>query len=134
MENKPKKLDKRSKQYKDKQFTGLGDVVEAITEATGIKTAVKALFGEDCGCDERKKKLNEWFPFKVHNCLEEDEYLYLDNWFKTKRFQVNANEQNELLAIYNRVFNRKNVFTNCGSCVRNMVRDLEKIYHSYKTE
>jgi hypothetical protein len=131
MENKPKKLDKRSKQYKDKQFTGLGDVVEAITESTGIKSAVKALFGEDCGCDERKKKLNEWFPFKVHNCLEEYEYLYLDNWFKTKRFQVNANEQNELLAIYNRVFNRKNVATSCASCVRNMVRDLEKIYHSY---
>ena len=55
-------LDKRSKEYKDwkkaQKAEGLGDVVEKITEATGIKKAVKWLAGDDCGCDERKEKLN----------------------------------------------------------------------------
>lgn len=46
----------------DKQ-KGLGDTVAAITEATGIKAIVKALFGPDCGCDARQEKLNEWVPY-----------------------------------------------------------------------
>jgi hypothetical protein len=117
-----------------KKSKGLGDTIEKITEATGIKAVVKSMFGDDCGCEERKKKLNEWFSYKVANCLEENEYQYLKNWYTTKRLQVNANEQRELLLIYNRVFNRKNVFTSCGSCVRNMVRDLEKIYYEYKSD
>jgi hypothetical protein len=118
---------------KIKKSKGLGDTIEKITEATGIKTIVENIFGNDCGCDERKSKLNKLFPYKVVNCLEENEYQYLKNWYTTKRLQVNANEQRELLLIYNRVFNRKNVFTSCGSCVRNMVRDLEKIYYEYKS-
>ena len=38
---------------------GLGDVVEKITEVTGIKKVVEAVFGEDCGCKERKEQLNK---------------------------------------------------------------------------
>ena len=117
-----------------KKSKGLGDTIEKITEATGIKSVVKSMFGDVCGCEERKKKLNEWFSYKVVNCLEESEYEYLKNWYTTKRLQVNADEQRELLLIFNRVFNRKNVFTSCGSCVRNMVRDLEKIYYEYKSD
>jgi len=49
---------------KRKQITGLGDAVEAVTEATGIKAIVHAIAGDDCGCDERKKKWNELFPFQ----------------------------------------------------------------------
>ena len=49
-------LDKRSKEYKQwkksQKAEGLGDVVEKITEATGINKAVKWLAGDDCGCDE----------------------------------------------------------------------------------
>ena len=42
---------------------GLGDTVAAITEATGIKAVVKALFGENCGCAIRQEKLNELVPY-----------------------------------------------------------------------
>ena len=61
------KGDKRSKEYKawkakhEKASKGLGDTVEKITTATGIKKAVKFIAGEDCGCDERKEKLNKVF-------------------------------------------------------------------------
>ena len=44
-----------------KKATGLGDTIEQITEATGIKAVVELFSkatGIDCGCDERKAKLN----------------------------------------------------------------------------
>lgn len=41
---------------------GLGDTIEKITKATGIKTAVetitKSLDVEGCGCAKRKEALN----------------------------------------------------------------------------
>jgi|TARA_R110002012_G_scaffold40338_3_gene111155 hypothetical protein len=38
----------------------LGDLVEKITTYTGIKFLVKKIWGDDCGCDERKNKLNNF--------------------------------------------------------------------------
>jgi hypothetical protein len=46
---------------------GLGDTIEKITKATGIKKVVDTVanaLGEDCGCDARKELLNEMFPYK----------------------------------------------------------------------
>tara|TARA_R110000868_G_scaffold338779_1_gene599530 strand:- start:805 stop:996 length:192 start_codon:yes stop_codon:yes gene_type:complete len=42
---------------------GLGDTIAAIMEATGVKSVVKAIAGDDCGCDARQQKLNELFPY-----------------------------------------------------------------------
>lgn len=42
---------------------GLGDTIEKITKATGIKKVVDALSG-DCGCNKRKEALNKAFPYK----------------------------------------------------------------------
>lgn len=50
-----KKIDKRSKECKESQKSkGLGDTIEKITEATGIKKATKFLFGEDIEAVEIK--------------------------------------------------------------------------------
>ena len=49
-----------------KSMRGMGDVVDVITTATGIKKVVKAVSkatGTDCGCDKRKDSLNRTFPF-----------------------------------------------------------------------
>lgn len=46
---------------------GLGDTVEKITTATGIKRLVKTysnMTGKDCGCGKRKEALNKAFPYK----------------------------------------------------------------------
>lgn len=40
---------------------GLGDAIEKVTTATGIKKAVDTVSkvtGRDCGCGRRKEKLN----------------------------------------------------------------------------
>jgi hypothetical protein len=45
---------------------GLGDTIEVITKATGIKAVVDAgakVLKKDCGCQARKKQLNDLFPY-----------------------------------------------------------------------
>ena len=54
------------KPSKVKKPQGLGDTVENITKATGIKKVTDAVFGalnKDCGCKERQSKLNKLFPY-----------------------------------------------------------------------
>ena len=46
-----------------KEDKGLGDTIERITKATGIKKVVKSVMGDDCGCNERKDKLNKLIPY-----------------------------------------------------------------------
>ena len=47
---------------------GLGDSVEKITKATGLKTLTELLAEsmgkKDCGCNKRKEWLNKQFPYK----------------------------------------------------------------------
>jgi hypothetical protein len=46
---------------------GLGDSIEKITKATGIKTVVNKVsegLNIPCGCTARKEKLNKMFPYK----------------------------------------------------------------------
>lgn len=43
---------------------GLGDLVEVITEKTGIKKAVEKVTGKDCGCGKRRDRLNKLLPFR----------------------------------------------------------------------
>ena len=42
---------------------GLGDTIDKVTTATGLKKLVK-MRSEDCGGEERRQKLNEKFPYK----------------------------------------------------------------------
>ena len=46
---------------------GLGDTIEKITKATGIKKVVETVAkatGKDCGCKARKDALNRAFPYQ----------------------------------------------------------------------
>ena len=45
---------------------GLGDTIEKITKATGIKTVVDKVsdgLNIPCGCQKRKEALNNMFPY-----------------------------------------------------------------------
>ena len=117
-----------------KQAEGLGDTVENILEATGIAKVAKWVLGEDCGCEERKQKLNELWRYTKPECLTEDEYKYLDDFFTNLKSSVSPNQQRELLKIYNRVFKQRMQPTSCGSCVREIVNKLNKLYAIYKEE
>ena len=43
---------------------GLGDLVEKVTEKTGIKSLVEKVAGKDCGCNKRRDILNKLVPFR----------------------------------------------------------------------
>ena len=113
------------------QSEGLGDTVEKVLEVTGVAKLAKWVMGEDCGCTERKEKLNALFPYRKPECLLKHEHEYLDNWFKEKRYSMKPTEQKELLAIYNRVFKVNMQPTSCGSCLRDVMNKLETLYNSY---
>ena len=134
--------DKRTKAYKEwkKNFDavqenkskGLGDDIEKITEATGIKKLVKFIAGEDCGCDARKEKLNKVFRHNKLECLTEDEYNYLVELFAKNKNVLNNEEIKNLYEISNRVFSKNNKPSSCSSCVRTVVLRLKKVVDAYK--
>ena len=60
-------LKKPSNTLEPNASKGLGDTIEKITKATGIKSIVERAskaVGKDCGCGKRKEKLNNIFPYK----------------------------------------------------------------------
>ena len=45
---------------------GLGDSIEKVTKATGVKKVVETIskaMGKDCGCGARRDSLNRMFPY-----------------------------------------------------------------------
>lgn len=136
------KGDKRTKAYREwkanfeakqsEESTGLGDTIEKITEATGIKKAVKFIAGEDCGCDERKSTLNKLFPYKKPECLTEDEYKYLEEVFKIGSNTIPSAQQMKMNKIYNRVFHQNKKTTSCGRCFMSTYNELKTLMDQYK--
>jgi len=125
------KAEVQAAQVQKPESQGLGDTVEKVLEATGIAKVAKWILGEDCGCDERKAKLNELFPYKKPLCLEEDEHQYLHEFFLTMTERIKPTQQKQLLKIYNRIFQERNEPSTCSSCWVNYLNKLRKVYDQY---
>ena len=128
--------DKRTKAYKDwkanqeKASEGLGDTIAKVTEATGIKKAVKFIAGEDCGCDERQERLNRVFKYNKPECLNEEEYEYIADWIENGSNKLNSKQLKEMNVIYNRVFKKK---FRCQKCsAPRMMKELVTYFNDYK--
>ena len=113
---------------------GLGDTIEKITTATGIKKLVKWVAGKDCGCSERREILNKAFPYNAKDCLTETEYKWADNYFSSFRNTISRDDQRYMLNIHNRIFKSNKTESSCGSCVRELYNDVERLYKIYKDE
>lgn len=51
---------------KNMKSKGLGDTIEKVTTATGIKKVVETVAkaaGKDCGCGKRRDTLNRLLPY-----------------------------------------------------------------------
>lgn len=121
-----------------KQAKGLGDTIEQITEATGIKAAVEMFSkatGIDCGCEERKAKLNELFSYsRTVNCLTEKDYNTLTDLIAPSKNTLTQEEQKQLSDIYYNVFNYRLQLSSCGSCWAGKVKELRQVYNEYKVD
>lgn len=102
-----------------KPSEGLGDTIEKITEATGIKKAVELITGDkDCGCEERKKILNKLFPYNKPNCMTEQQ---LSQW-KTAAEEIKTTNtitpknQDIIIILLKEVMNLSISNDNCKSC------------------
>jgi hypothetical protein len=115
-----------------KKPKGLGDTVEAGLQAVGIDKVAKWILGEDCGCEQRKEKLNKLFPYKKANCLTENDYEYLTIFLDRKRNTILPTEQEIVLKIYNRTFNTNVGATQCATCWIDMIDELKKVFNSYE--
>tara|TARA_R110002110_G_scaffold107847_9_gene269735 strand:- start:4656 stop:5084 length:429 start_codon:yes stop_codon:yes gene_type:complete len=127
-----KKTTKKKSKPEVKKAEGLGDVVETVLEKTGISKIAKFLLGEDCGCEERKEKLNKMFPrYKKPECLIESEYKWLKGWYSQPRGRMKSKEQQDILLIYNRVFKTRQAFTTCASCLRDLNDRMRLVFDTY---
>ncbi len=120
-----------AKKQNEEPSTGLGDTVEKVLKATGIDKLVKFVAGEDCGCEERKEKLNKLFPYAKPLCLTEEEFNTLDAYFSKNTDTLTSEEQRSLIAINNRVLGQKLTFSTCSSCLRDLVSKCRVLHGEY---
>lgn len=114
--------------------SGLGDAVEKVTKATGIKKLVEMFTpeGEDCGCDKRKKALNKLRFRKTPLCLNVEEFKFLDELYQSNRGTIRPTESEKLIAIEERIFQKKYVDSlKCAPCIRQIYNDLKEVYQTY---
>lgn len=115
------------------QSKGLGDIVEDITTATGIKAAVdwfSEQTGIDCGCDKRKEMLNRLMPGRKPECLTADEYEFIK--FIDQRSEVNRDEQIKLNETYKRIFRENVQPTKCRTCINSRIAALMTVAKAYE--
>lgn len=109
---------------------GLGDTVENVLEATGVAAVAKAVLGDDCGCDKRKRWLNVAFPYAVPMNAEQ-KTLWETTFAHRKEGEVMKGADVQLLEqLYVSVLNRKRKVAGCGSCLASMLDELQKTYEA----
>lgn len=114
---------------------GLGDTIEKVIKTTGLDIFVK---GKDCGCDARKEKLNELFPYRFKaRCFTEDEYNSWKAFIEVRSIIITKEQIDYVCELYASVFNRP-VWYPCDTCnpkpIISMIDKLDLVYGTYTTE
>jgi hypothetical protein len=110
---------------------GIGDSIERITKATGIKKVVDKISevtGIDCGCEERKEALNKMFPYANVRQFTKDEMSIYESVLPRIKGTISGQDQATLVKLYNKVFNAKKETSSCGKCVQQTIAQLAKVY------
>ena len=115
---------------------GLGDTIEKITTTTGVKKLIEIFVdGEDCGCEERKQKLNVLFAYRLKaRCLTELEYNQWKEFISVRTIRLSTEQVNFICELYASVFSRQ-VYKPCSGCspapLISMIDKLDKVYNQY---
>ena len=136
LKNKQKTIIERieNQETQEQPSLGLGDTIAKVTKATGIDKLVKFIAGEDCGCEERKEKLNKLFRYKQPLCLTENEFNYLTEFQKVNNTTLTKQEGDEIATIWNRVFQSRKFYRPCTcnpKAWQDMINDLLIIHKEY---
>lgn len=152
-------LDKRTKEYKKWKVSketdvtynskGLGDIVEKVTEKTGIKALVKKVAGDDCGCDKRKDGLNKFSKEfldlfvarrKPKRCFTPELYQAYENYVKNRTVKHWKEKEIEMIIkAYAHVFaiqyHTRDLCRSCNGSAKllfKLTEELDKVYKGYK--
>jgi Fe-S cluster biogenesis protein NfuA len=143
-ENQSKPASKNGKTTrKPRKKKGVGDVVEDVLNSAPVKPvteAVKKLIwkdGEDCGCEERKEKLNNIFKrVKKPRCLTESDYIAMKQILPKINSYVDYGDMERIARAHASVFNYHFSGT-CSSCVsrnRGIINDMKTILKEYEND
>lgn len=138
---KPKRTRKRKAVTPAKEAPGVGDMVEKVTKATGIKNAVEIfslITGADCGCEERKEKLNAMFRRKrlKARCITKDEYYQLNTLLESLKRTIKPDQQRKIAKMYSAIFGTRYELW-CDACPqiwRDKIDDLKGVAEVYRKE
>jgi len=152
------KGDKRGKKYKKMKLAyeksietknvddvGVGTTLEKVFKATGISKLVEVFTpeGEDCGCSERKRRLNNSPTFnasqKPKRCMDKAMLEAYDNFVQSREVDKWSAEQAKLVFdTYEWVFalryDTKRMCANCNgtaNILKMITASLDKVYESY---
>lgn len=118
-----------------KKIEGLGDIVEQVTTATGIK----AIVGECEGCNERKFLLNRLFPFKrVTKVMTEEHKAQWHCFLEDAGTRVLQNRMTDItihVAFLNELYKEYfgitiEVCESCSNIHKAIIRDLNKLFEN----
>lgn len=112
---------------------GLGDTIAKVTKATGIDRVVKAVVGDNCGCDERREKLNRLFPYVQNTLTMSPEQVATYEAIRPELYSgkaVSRSSIERLRILRNQILQRKDKSTSCGSCVRRWRDEFDKVYQN----
>ena len=152
------KGDKRSKEYKDLKLAydktietknvddvGIGTTLEKVFKATGISKLVETFTpdGEDCGCKERKRLLNNSPTFNASQrpkrCMTKEMFEAYDKFVKSREVDKwNAEESKLVFNTYEWVFalryDTKRMCANCNgtaNILKMITASLDKVHETY---
>jgi hypothetical protein len=108
---------------------GLGDSVEKVLKATGIDKVAKAVLGDNCGCQERKKALNKLYPYS-RQFTDDEISVYESVLPRLEKGKISGDDQAIMVKLYNKVFNANKKPSSCGSCVKETLAKLKKVYQN----
>ena len=100
------------------QINGLGDLISRVTKALGI---------DECdGCKERKRLLNDTYPFlkpRYEKVTEADVIMMIE--LNSAGNQIVKSETvDKIYEFYNRLFNAKKKRSNCPGCLKVMLDQI----------
>jgi hypothetical protein len=129
---------KTTKKFKKEYNTvGLGDVIEKVTEATGIKTIVETVTKE-CNCDKRKEAMNQIripnlkLQRPVVRCFTDEQLIQWEAFRKLKTDVTRDQQRNIIIPIYLQLFAVQRKEVNC--CLEPVINEIDKAYKIYIDE
>lgn len=130
-----KKSDTRKQFTESRPSIGLGDTIQKVTKATGIEALVKFIGGEDCGCTERKEKLNKIFPYRKPLCMTQHEYEWFTHFKSVNNTTLAPMEADKIAVMWSRIFQSKRIQKPCScnpKAWQTMINELTQVYETYE--